>query len=230
MLNSYAQRPGDVILKISPKETCLLVIDMQEGFVSSNGSFGKFDPEYPKPLQKLLPIIRHAIEYCRGIGIPVVYTKQTHVPQFFSTAPTYLGREIAAIRGAGFRVCMKGTKDADILEELKTTEKDHVIEKNKASAFYMTWLDLWLRYFHTRTLLITGCETGYCVLHTVQDAVARDLNVIVVEDGVGDPLSYIQDAVLQLIDMRFGRVLSWKNIECALDRFPEEFRISGAKP
>ena len=228
---SYSQRPGEVTLNINPKEACLLVIDMQKGFVASDGSFGRFDPEYPKPVQKVVPVIRGAIEYCRRVGTPVVYTKQTHVPQFFAAGPyAYLGREIAAIRGAGFRPCMKGTEDAEILEELEVTEKDYVIEKNKASAFYMTWLDLWLRYFHTKTLLITGCETGYCVLHTTQDALARDLNVIVVEDGVSDPLPYVHDAVLQLIDMRFGRVLSWKNIQGALDKFPEGIRIPGAKP
>jgi len=229
--SSYSQRPGEVTLKIDPKEACLLVIDMQKGFGAPKGSFGRFDPEYPKTVQKVVPTIRAAIDYCHKVGIPVAYTKQTHVPEFFTAnLHAFAGRELVAIREAGVRICMKGTEDTDVLDELKPTDKDYVFEKNKASSFYMTWLDLWLRYFHTRKLLITGCNTGYCIIHTVQDAFARDFDVIVVEDGVNDPVPYIHETVLELIDRRFGRVLPWKDIQTVLSRFPEEVKIPGTKP
>jgi nicotinamidase-related amidase len=231
MGDSYSQRPGEITLKLNPKETCLIVIDMQKGFGAPNGSFGRFDPEYPKMIQKVVPTIRTAVDYCHQAGIPVCYTKQTHVIEFFAAGlHAFSGRELTAIREAGVRICVKGTEDTDILDELKPAEKDYVFEKNKASSFYMTWLELWLRYFHTKTLLITGCNTGYCVIHTVQDAFARDLDVIVVEDGVNDPIPYIHGALLELIDRRFGRVLPWKTIQGVLGKFPEAVKISGAKP
>ncbi len=182
-------------------------------------------------IQKVVPTIRMAVDYCHRVGIPVCYTKQTHVPEFFAAGlHAFTGREHTAIREAGVRICVKGTEDTEILDELKPTEKDYVFEKNKASSFYMTWLDLWLRYFHTKTLLVTGCNTGYCVIHTVQDAFARDLDVIVVEDGVNDPIPYIHETLLELIDRRFGRVLTWNTIQSVLDKYPEAVKIPGAKP
>ena len=229
--SSYSIRPGEITLKLNPKETCLIVVDMQKGFGAPDGCFGRFDPEYPKTVQKVVPTIRTAIDYCHKVGIPVVYTKQTHVPEFFAAGlHAFVGRELVAIREAGIRICLKGTTDTDILDELEPTDKDYVFEKNKASSFYMTWLELWLRYFHTKTLLITGCNTGYCIIHTTQDAFARDLDVIVVEDGVNDPVPQIHNTLLELIDRRFGRVLAWKDIQTTLDKFPEEAKIAGAKP
>lgn len=231
MANSYSVRPGKIDLKLNPKETALIVIDMQNGFGAPEGSFGRFDPEYPKTVQKVVPTIRKAIDYCHQEGIPVLYTRQTHVIEFFKAGlHAFVGRELAAFREAGVQICVKGTDDTEILDELKPIEKDYVFEKNKASSFYMTWLELWLRYFHTKTLLITGCNTGYCVIHTTQDAAARDLDVIIVEDGVNDPVPYIHETVLELIDRRFGRVLTWENIQNVLDKFPEEVKISGSKP
>lgn len=229
--SSYSIRPGEITLKLNPKETCLLVIDMQKGFGAPNGSFGRFNPEWPLTVQKVVPAIRTAIDYCHKAGIPVVYTRQIHVPEFFDAGlHAFVGRRLAAVREAGVKICLKGTEDTEILDELKPSDKDYVIEKNKASAFYLTWLELWLRYFHTKTVLITGCNTGYCIIHTTQDAFARDLDVIVMEDGVNDPSPNIHETILELIDGRFGRVLAWKDIQTILDGFPDEVKIAGAKP
>jgi nicotinamidase-related amidase len=229
--SSYYIRPGEITLKLDPKETCLIVLDMQKGFGAPDGSFGRFDPNYTEAVQKVVPVIRTAIDYCHKAGIPVMYSQQTHVLEFFKSGlHAFVGRELEAFREAGIRICVKGTEDTEILDDLMPGEKDYVLEKNKGSFFYMTWLELWLRYFHTKTLLITGCATGSCVFYTTQDAYARDLDVIIVEDGVNDPVPYIHDTIIELIDRRFGRVIAWKNIQDVLDRFPDSVTIPGAKP
>lgn len=224
-------RPGEITLKLNPKTTCLLVIDMQNGYAHDKGTFGKAGRDITL-IKKTIAPITSAVEYCREKEIPIFYTQQIYVPEFFDAhMHAFTGRELTkglAKAGATY-VCMKGTWDVEILDELKPTEKDYIIQKNKATAFYHTWFEMYLRYLKIRTIIVTGCNTGYCVLHTVLDSWARDFDTIIIEEGVGDHDPYIQDALLELFDRRFGRVLSLKYVIKALEKFPEELKISGAK-
>jgi ureidoacrylate peracid hydrolase len=228
---SYSTRPGGLILALNPAETVLLVIDMQKGFIDPNGSYGKFSPHYADSIRKLVPTVRTAIDYCHESAVQVVFSRQIHVPEFFAAGlHAFMGREKTAFEEAGLKLCLQGTSDVEIVEELTPETRDVVIDKNKASVFFNTWLDNYLKYFKTRTLLITGCVTGYCVLHSVYDAWARDFDVIVVEDAVGDPDARIHDAILEQIDRRFGRVLKWNEVERALAAFPDSWVIDGTRP
>jgi len=223
--------PGAVTLRLDPTTTCLLIIDMQKDFVSTDGAFAKFNKEYVKLARKAIPIIQKASDFCRNKGIPVFYTKQIHVPEAFSAGlHSIFGREMSALRNAGIRFCIRGTEGTEIIDELKPKEKDYIVEKNKPSAFYNTWLELWLRYLRIRTILVTGVNTGYCVAHTVMDAWARDLDTIVIEDGIGDPFPFVHENLLALFDMRWGRVLKWESVEKALKSFPNSVELPGESP
>ena len=52
----------------------LLVIDMQNGFVSKGGSYDKLSMNI-QDYRKIIPTIRNLISFCRSEGIPIFYTQ-----------------------------------------------------------------------------------------------------------------------------------------------------------
>jgi ureidoacrylate peracid hydrolase len=179
-------------------------------------------------MRKAVGRIAAALNYSRAKGIHVIYTRQVNLPEFLSSGlHGFLGREVSEWFPAKTYLCLKDTWDAEIVAEIRPVETDVVVEKNKPSAFYSTWTELWLRNRNIKTLILTGCTTGMCVAHTAMDAYARDYDVLVVEDGVGDQDPALHEAMLQLLDRRFGRVLPWDSVQKILDAYPNEAKISG---
>jgi len=50
----------------------LIVVDMQNGFVSKGGSYDKIGMNTPN-YREIIPNLKDLIEYCRSKGIPVFY-------------------------------------------------------------------------------------------------------------------------------------------------------------
>jgi ureidoacrylate peracid hydrolase len=200
---------------------------MQNAFANENGSFAKHGRNISL-MKRAIPVIKRAIDFCHENNMMVLYTRQINLPEFLSSGlHSFFGREVSEWFPADTYICLKGTWDAEIVNELTPTKKDVVIEKNKTSAFYDTWIELYLRHKKIRTIIITGSTTGMCVMHTTVEAFCRDFDALVVEDGVGDQDPYVHDAVLEVLDRRFGRVLQWGAIERALKGYPSTVKIAG---
>jgi nicotinamidase-related amidase len=70
------------------------------------------------------------------------------------------------------------------VEQLIPGKRDYFVLKPKHSGFYQTPLELLLKHFGTRRLILTGVSTNSCVLFTANDAYMRDLRLMVPEDCV----------------------------------------------
>ena len=57
----------------------LVIIDMQNGFVSRNGSYDKLGMN-TRNYRKIVPIIRNLISFCRKEDIPIFYTEAVREP------------------------------------------------------------------------------------------------------------------------------------------------------
>ena len=57
----------------------LLVVDMQNGFVSKGGSYDLLGMN-TESYRKIIPKTRELIDYCRAEGIPVFYTEAIREP------------------------------------------------------------------------------------------------------------------------------------------------------
>ncbi len=80
--------------------------------------------------------------------------------------------------------CIKGTKGAEIIDELKPYDNDIIIEKTRYSGFFNTKLDSVLKEKNIKNLILTGLLTNVCVMYTAADAVSRNYNVTVPENCV----------------------------------------------
>lgn len=212
---------------IDPKTACLFIVDMQNAFAHPGGSFSKHGRDISL-IRRAIPTIRHAKRFCQAFGIPVLYTKQVNVPDVLpAKLHKVVGREVSEWTPAHTYLCLAGTWDAEIVRPLAPDRSDIVVEKTKTSAFCSPLTEDWLRRKGRKTILMTGCTTGMCVMHTSMEAFARDYDVLVAEDGVGDQDPFIHNAMLEDIDRRFGRVLPWAEIEAVLEGYPREVRLPG---
>jgi nicotinamidase-related amidase len=77
---------------------------------------------------------------------------------------------------------LRGTKGAEVLDELKPEPTDIILPKRRFSAFYKTDLDQTLRVLGVDTIVVTGVTTEVCVLMTVMDGLSHDFSAVLLED------------------------------------------------
>ena len=147
-----------------PKKA-LLIIDMLNDFVLPGAPL-----EVPDT-RKIIPNIGREIIKAREEGYPIVYLCDAHASddKEFKMWP---------------RHSVKGTKGAQVLDELEPEPKDTVVEKTTYSGFYNTRLEEVLKSLSTEEIILTGCVTNICILYTAYDLVSRGYKVTVPKDCV----------------------------------------------
>jgi ureidoacrylate peracid hydrolase len=191
--------------KVNP---ALIIIDMQNGFCSKGGSYDKLgiDLSY---YQKIIPNIKMTISHCRKMGIPVFYTQAVREASgidLFTRRHKMLPKKREE-RIKKVPICVRGTWDAEIIDQLKPSKEDHVVIKRRDSAFQDTELDLWLRSLHVDTILFCGADTSVCVDNSVRDAFNRGYDVVILSDAVASMHPEFHNATLQTIKEWYGLVI-----------------------
>jgi nicotinamidase-related amidase len=179
-------------MKLSSKETSLLIIDMQKDFCYEKGVL------YVPGAKKIIPNIKRLLEKAKAKKVSVVFTQDWHKPDDaeFAVWP---------------RHCVEDTEGAEIIDELKTDA--FVVKKRKYTAFFGTDLDSYLREHDIRSLIITGVVTNICVMHTASDAVLHGYGVIVPKDCVAALSEYDQEYALKHITFSFkGKIVDSDSI------------------
>lgn len=189
----------------------LLVIDMQNGFCMPGGSYEAYGDSIGADFEayrKVIPNIARMIAACRELKIPIFYTQQVREASGIDLY-TRLHRIIPNRRAEFLRIpsCVRGTWDAEILNELRPTEEDHVVVKRRDSAFQDTEIDLWLRSAYVDTLIITGVDTGICVDNTLMDGFNLGYDIILIEDATASSWSGIAEATIKKVKGSYGWVL-----------------------
>lgn len=198
-------------LQIPKSDSCLLVIDMQNGFVDAESEMGK-SPSGTAKQRAIVPALRRLVELFHRERIPVVWSQQEHFPE----DKTRLGRLIRPHSlKQGFLPCLRGTSETAIFAPLRDLVKpeDHLVQKHRASVFFNTNLETKLRMLGTKFLFIAGCNTEFCVESTVRDAYARDFQIIVVADCVAGIREEFHESSLRVMAAYFAEVLPLETLE-----------------
>ena len=128
-----------------------------------------------KRTKYIIPNLKKLITAARKNNIPVIYSNDAHYPQDTEVVEKWGNHAI------------KGTKGAEVIPELKPSEKDYLVEKRTYSGFYETGLDPLLRSLYkgdgAKTVILGGLHTNMCVRHTAADAFFRGYKIIIAEDG-----------------------------------------------
>jgi len=141
----------------------LVVIDMQNGFVSKGGSYDKIGMN-TSLYREIIPKLKDLIEFCRSMGIPVFYTEAVKEDSGIDIL-TNVHNILPKSRQERLKVpiCIRGTWDGVTIDELKPKEKDPVIIKRRDSAFLDTDIRIMLQSQGINFLVFTGIDTSICV-------------------------------------------------------------------
>jgi len=188
------------------KETALMVIDMQNAFVSDSGSLGQRGLNMALCQETIEPI-KKLIKACREKGIIDIWTRQEHYPDDVTRQTHRIPPHTSS--QCSVSPALVRTFDSEIIDELKPfiLENTEVIRKHRFSAFLDTRLETLLRMKGIKFLLICGISTPLCVESTTRDAYQKDLDVVVVEDGVATTSKELHENSLKVIQTYFGKVI-----------------------
>jgi nicotinamidase/pyrazinamidase len=168
----------------------LLVIDMLNDFVAEGAPL-----EVPET-RRAIPAIRKEIENARQEESPVIYVCDAHEA------------DDQEFKRFGWpRHAVRGTSGALIVDELKPSSGDIILEKTTYSGFYNTRLDHILKTLGVDTLRLTGCVTHICIMFTASDAVLRGYTVEVVRDGVAGLAPEDHEAALRIMKTVLGAAI-----------------------
>ena len=189
---------GGVDFAIDPERAGVLVVDMQNDFVSEGGMFDQ-NGVPTAPVRRVVPTIRDVLDAARQRRIPVVYLKMGYRSDLSDLGAEGsvnrdrhlhfgVGRAVTAPDGTETRNLVRDTWGTDIVDQLAPELQDTVIYKHRFSGFYETELHDVLQRMGVRDLIFTGCTTSICVDSTVRDAMFRDYRCLVLEDCMAEPI------------------------------------------
>lgn len=209
-------------MKIRP---VLLVVDMQNGFCAPGGTFDKFGFNI-QPYREIIPALGQLIQATRALGVPVYYSKAVReasgldcIDKVHQIIPESRRERIEKMP-----LCIRGTWDSDIIEELRPRAEDYIVEKRRDSVFQDTEFDLWLKAFKADTIIFTGIDTYVCVESTVRDAFNRGYDVILVKDCVASRNPRNHETTLEQVAEAFGLVVTSAELLRMFQR--EEFTLA----
>jgi ureidoacrylate peracid hydrolase len=162
----------------------LLIIDMQNGFVSKGGSYDLMGINTAK-YRSIIPNVRRLIQTCRSAKIPIFFTEAVREGTGIDLL-TRTHKILPKSREERIRtrpICVRGTWDADIVDEISPTKQDHVVIKRRDSAFQDTEMEVWLRSFGIDTIIFSGIDTCICVESSLRDAFNHGYDVILISDA-----------------------------------------------
>jgi nicotinamidase-related amidase len=198
-----------VAAQLAPAERvadpALLIVDMQNDFVRAGAPL-----EVPDA-RATIPVQRRLIDAFRSRGRPVVYTR------FLSYEADCLMWLWSPECHPDTRACWPGhmrTYDdvegpldcAAVVDELAPDPDDSVVDKFGYGSFHGTELDELLRARGIRSLVVAGTVTQICVEETVREGFHRELEMVLVSDGVSSFDPELHAATLRNVAMKFGRV------------------------
>ncbi|KAF3939936.1 Amidase [Dactylella cylindrospora] len=184
--------------------TALLMIDMQRDFLLENG-FGHIQGGNLTNVQAAIKPSVKLLEAWRNLGLPVVHTREGHLPDLSDCPSSKLVRQAAAPgnkqhmqvigdKGPMGRLLVRGEYGHDFVDELQPLDSEIVVDKPGKGAFYNTRLMEILKKGGITHLIIgariLGVTTECCVTTTLREANDRGFEccaIVEVTDGYNPP-------------------------------------------
>lgn len=195
----------------------LVVIDVQNGFASKGGSYDQLgmDVSY---YQRAIPRISELITLCRGANIPIFYTQAVRESSGIDLLTNY-HKILPKSREERIRkrpICVRGTWDADIVDEVKPAKEDHIVVKRRDSAFQDTEFIVWLKSLGVDTLVFCGIDTSICVETSLRDGFNNGYDVILVSDATASGNAKHFESTLEVVRDYYGLVMGIKEFGALL--------------
>jgi ureidoacrylate peracid hydrolase len=164
--------------------TALLFVDVQNFSAEGGGKYAGLQPDeiearYGYFLRQLreqvVPNMRRLQRACREAGVEVMYTVIESL--------TLDGRDMGLDYKISGLFCPKGSRDAQVIDEIAPEGDEMVFPKTSSSVFISTNIHYVLGNLGVKHLVVCGLLTDQCVDSTVRDACDYGYLVTLVTDA-----------------------------------------------
>lgn len=181
---------GPEPIEIELQRTAIIVVDMQNAFISKGGMFEIIGIDI-SVFQKLITPCSRIIEAARSRACKVIYIRMAYnpdlsdvgspsTPNWYKTPSVRMIRENPELREKGL---IDGSWGADIIPQLRPQDGDIIIRKQRYSGFFGTNLDLTLKSHGIKYLIFIGGACNVCLGTTLTDAFFNGYFSILVSDS-----------------------------------------------
>ena len=199
--------------RCDPKCAAMIVVDVQNDFVSPQGSAAKRGEDVSAAMA-MVPNLLRLIAEARRVGLTVVYIRTTHSE--WTDTPSWIYR---TSQKGGLSTCREGTWGAELYEEISPLPSERVVIKHRYSAFINTDLNTVLKARNIQSVLVCGVATNVCVETTARDGYMYDYYVTMIDDCSAAYEAKLHLNTLENMRRHFGLVASspeimetWKDL------------------
>lgn len=211
--------------RLRPESTALIVIDLQQDFLSTTGYFAKQGYD-PAPLRAILPTVSRLIAAARAAGLSIIHTRQGYRADMADITPyEKWRRKRAGLDGTD--ILLRSGSGFQIVPEIDIAPEDIIVDKTCNGAFTYTDLELVLRSQGITHLLFSGCTTDVCVHTTLREACDRNFQCLTISDACASGDRYAHEAALHMVTVEdgvFGALADSSAVLAALSRLPGKAR------
>src|SRR5215831_9898006 len=201
--------------KVNP---ALMVIDVQNGFVSRGGSYDLLGIDTTN-YRSVIPTIHKLIDVCRTYGLPIFYTQAVRESSGIDLL-TKTHKILPRSREERIKkrpICVRGSWDAEIIDEIRPSQADHIVLKRRDSAFHDTEIAVWLRSLSVNTIIFCGIDTSICVETSLRDAFNLGYDVVLISDATASSNEKHYESTLENVKGYYGLVMDLAELISHLD-------------
>lgn len=187
----------------------LLIVDMQNGFVSKGGSYDLMGLNVSR-YSEVVPSLKRLVAFCRRVKIPIFYSQAVREESGIDLL-TRSHRILPKSREERIKrrpICIRGSWDAEIVDELKPGLDDHVVIKRRDSVFQDTEVEVWLRSLGIDSIIFSGIDTSICVESSLRDAFNHGYDVVLISDATASNNLDHYNSTLDNIRNYYGLVMN----------------------
>ena len=172
-------------LELSARDTALIVVDVQYldahrdygmgAEAKRRGTTGNYEYFFDRIENLMIPNIQRMQRACRERGVEVIFIRIASLVKD--------GRDVSPEHKRLNLIAPAGSKEAEILEEIKPLDNEVVVDKGCSGVFNGSNFDNILNNMGIKNLIFCGVATNYCVETSVRDAGDRDFNSILLSDA-----------------------------------------------
>jgi ureidoacrylate peracid hydrolase len=192
--------------RCDPRYAALIVVDVQNDFVSPEGSAGKRGDDVGAAIA-MIPNLTRLIEEGRRVGLTIIYIRTTHSD--WTDTPSWIYR---TSQKSGLSTCREGSWGAEFYDGISPLPSERVVIKHRYSAFINTDLNTVLRARGIQSVLVCGVATNVCVETTARDGYMYDYYVTMIDDCSAAYDAKLHMGTLENIRRHFGLVASSNEI------------------
>ena len=194
---------------------------MQNGFVSKGGSYDLMGLNVSK-YNDVVPSLKRLIAFCRKVKIPIFYSQAVREESGIDllTKSHKILPKSRAERIKRRPICIRGSWDAEIVQELKPNFDDHVVIKRRDSVFQDTEVEVWLRSLGIDSIIFAGIDTSICVESSLRDAFNHGYDIVLISDATASNNLNHYNSTLDNIRNYYGIVMNLDELIGISDKTP----------